>query len=234
MTFFAATYAMKRQLTSFLLLLSVLGFFTKAVADDRWETLRAINWVENPTNHTRIGRHGELGPYQFRPATWRMHTRMPFRMAAEREAADEVAVQHYEWIKRSLQKAGVDATPFNIAMAWNTGVDNVLNGRAPTVSYNYAERVTNLVQTFKQQGRVAYAAKAPARVLSLPAPVITMDKPLVSFAALETAPSIAIALPPPPEEPVVHTLRDPAPEPDEPVFSFTTTATLAPRLTLMN
>lgn len=233
MPFFAATYAMKRQLTSFLLLVSALGFLTRAVADDRWETLRAINWVENPTNHARIGRHGELGPYQFRPATWRMHTRKPFRMAAERSAADEVAVQHYEWIKRSLRKAGVDATPFNIAMAWNSGVDNVLNGRAPSVSYNYAERVTNLVQAIKQQGR-AYAAAAPVRSLPPAATVITMDKPLVSFANLEIAPTVAIALPPPPEEPVVRTLREPAPAADEPLFSFTTTATLAPRLTLLN
>ena len=137
---------MNRLLTQILLLVFVLTFTMKAGADDRWETLRAINWVENPTNHTRMGRFGELGPYQFRPTTWRMHTKRPFSQATQREAADEVAVMHYEWIKQALEKAGVDASPFNIAMAWNSGVNNVLNGRVPGVTYNYAERVTNLVR----------------------------------------------------------------------------------------
>jgi hypothetical protein len=113
--------------------------------------LRAINWVENPTNQTQVGRFGELGPYQFRPATWRMHTDKPFSMAVQRATADEVAVKHYEWLKSMLEKAGVEPSAFNIAMAWNCGLDAVLNGHIPGASYDYAQRVTNLVQTFKQQ-----------------------------------------------------------------------------------
>jgi hypothetical protein len=217
----------------FLLLVSVLGLATQAAADDRWETLRAINWVENPTNHTRMGRFGELGPYQFRPATWRMHTKKPFRLAIDREASDEVAVLHYEWIKRSLEKAGVAATPFNIAMAWNSGVDNVLNGRAPEASYSYAERVANLVQTFKRQNRAAAYASASRPAPRIVPAVITMEKPLVSFAMLPAAPRVEIALPPPPEEPVVHTSREPAPVEVGPMFTLTTTATLTPRFSLM-
>lgn len=125
----------------------------EVAASDRWETLRAINWVENPTNHGRPGRHGELGPYQFRPATWRMHTERPFVQAVQRAAADEVAVKHYDWIKRSLERNSVDPTPFNIALAWNCGVSAVLSGRAPSVSYRYAKRVTNLVDTLKQRSQ---------------------------------------------------------------------------------
>ena len=142
---------MKRHLFKFLLLVCTLGFTAVAGAADRWETLRAINWVENPTNQTHVGRFGELGPYQFRPATWRMHTDKPFRLAIDRSAADEVAVKHYEWIKRTFEQAGVEPSVFNIAMAWNCGVEAVLSGRAPTVSYNYAERVANLVQTLKER-----------------------------------------------------------------------------------
>jgi hypothetical protein len=134
-------------------MVTLLGFTISAEASDRWETLRAINWVENPTNQTAVGRFGELGPYQFRPATWRMHTDKPFRLAIQRDVADEVAVKHYEWIKRTLEQHGVDASVFNIAMAWNCGVDAVLNGRAPSVSYNYAERVSNLVETLKVRPR---------------------------------------------------------------------------------
>jgi hypothetical protein len=154
---------MQRLLTKILLLVTLLGFTNVAGASDRWETLRAINWVENPTNQTAVGRFGELGPYQFRPGTWRMHTDKPFRLAVSKPVADEIAVKHYEWIKRTLEQRGVDANVFNIAMAWNCGVEAVLSGRAPTVSYHYAERVTNLVETFKQRVRpVVVEDKLPA------------------------------------------------------------------------
>lgn len=223
---------MKRLLTTILLLVSALAFTTKAMADDRWETLRAINWVENPTNHTRTGRFGELGPYQFRPATWRMHTKKPFRQAVERESADEIAVKHYEWIKRTLEQGGVDATAFNIAMAWNSGVDNVLNGRVPAVSYDYATRVTNLVQTFKHHrapAAVAVASQAPVR----PQPAaISLESPVVAFAVTHNGPKFEIVVPPPPAELVVYTDREPLPVQPDHVFTFTTAATLTPRFSL--
>src|SRR3954462_10516774 len=132
---------MKQHLIKLLLLVTALGFTNAAWASDRWETLRAINWVEHPTNQTQVARFGELRPYQFRPATWRMHTQKPFRQAIQREVAAEVAVKHYEWIKRSFEQAGVEPTAFNIAMAWNCGAEAVITGRVPTVSYQYAERV---------------------------------------------------------------------------------------------
>jgi hypothetical protein len=232
MTFVRATYAMKRQLTTMLLLVSAFGFTTEIAADDRWETLRAINWVENPTNHTRAGRFGELGPYQFRSGTWRMHTKRPFRQAIEREAADEVAVAHYEWIKRKLEQGGVDATPFNIAMAWNSGVENVLRSRVPAVSYDYATRVTNLVQRFKQrvpEPATMVAATAPAPVTRSP---ILLESPVVNFAVAHNAPKFELVLPPPPEDPVVYTDRESEPLEDTHAFTFTTAATLAPRFRL--
>ena len=146
--------SMKKQLASLLLIITTVFAFTiKAEASDRWETLRAINWVENPTNQTKVGRFGELGPYQFRPATWRMHTDKPFCLAIQREEADAVAVKHYEWIKHAFEEAGVEVNAFNIALAWNSGVDAVLSGRSPSSSYNYAERVTNLVETFRDGRR---------------------------------------------------------------------------------
>lgn len=146
MIFVAAIKAMKIPSSKFLILATIFAFTIKAKAGDRWETLRAINLVENPTNQTHVGRFGELGPYQFRPATWRMHTDKPFRLAVQREAADEVAVKHYNWIKRSLEQANVHASAFNIAMAWNCGLETVLRGRAPAASYDYAQRVANLIE----------------------------------------------------------------------------------------
>jgi hypothetical protein len=222
---------MKKLLTQMLLLVFVLTLSSKAWADDRWETLRAINWVENPTNHTRMGRFGELGPYQFRPGTWRMHTRKPFQMAIQREAADEVAVKHYEWIKRNLEKAGVDASPFNIAMAWNTGVDNVITGHAPSVSYNYAERVVNLVQSFHRQARETAIAKAEKPAASAKVVAVSLTQPVLRFSVVPDAPKFAVVVPPPAPDPVVFTDRVPVPE--KPLFTFTTTAALTPQFNLL-
>ena len=125
-----------------------------AAASERWETLEAIHWVENPRDSTRIGPRGELGPYQFRPATWGMYTQEPFALAADRERADEVAVQHYEWIRRGLLSAGITPTPYRIALAWNAGLDPVIHNRVPAAACAYAEQVANLVFSMQAQ-RVA-------------------------------------------------------------------------------
>jgi hypothetical protein len=80
-----------------------------------------------------------------------MHTKKPFELAAQREHADEVAVQHYEWLKRGLQSAGIEPTPFNIALAWNAGLDQVINDRVPPAAYAYAEQVANLAASLKAE-----------------------------------------------------------------------------------
>jgi hypothetical protein len=138
---------MKQLHTSLLVVLfGVLASISSAA--DRWETLKAINMVENPTNHTGYGSRGELGPYQFRSSTWRAYTKQPFTMANDRKLADQVAVKHYEWLKKRLHDAGIDANSYNIAMAWNCGITAVINGRIPLQSYHYAERVKNLVEVY--------------------------------------------------------------------------------------
>gem|GEM_PF-5701667 len=75
-------------------------------AGQRWETLQAIHWVENPTNTLRPGPCGELGAYQFRPQTWQMHTSQPFSAALDRQCSDEVAVRHYEWLESEVGTCG--------------------------------------------------------------------------------------------------------------------------------
>lgn len=196
MTFFPLSAMNRHLIKSVLLVSSILGFTIVARASDRWETLRAINWVENPTNQTTVGRFGELGPYQFRPMTWRMHTQKPFRQAIQRDVADEVAVRHYEWIKKSFEQAGVEPTVFNIAMAWNCGVNAVIAGRAPAVSYHYAQRVSNLVETLKQRT----SAEADVDIESTSAPVVA-DQPeievrndaQVRFRVLQDTPRFVLA-----------------------------------------
>jgi hypothetical protein len=148
------------------MLAAVLSGGGPALASERWETLQAINWVENPYNSPKAGPGGELGPYQFRPATWRMYTRKPFALAVERQHSDDVAVRHYEWIKRSLLSSGIDPTPFYIALAWNAGLGKVVNGRVPASAYEYASQVTNLVGVLKARQLAAAVALGTAGPLA--------------------------------------------------------------------
>lgn len=129
----------------FVLIAFVLFASGRLFGSDRWETLQAIHWVENPRNSPKPGPHGELGPYQFRERTWRMHTDMPFSLAIQREHADKVAVIHYEWLRRGLERNGIAPTPYNIAMAWNAGLSAVVNGRIGSRTRTYAQQVENLV-----------------------------------------------------------------------------------------
>lgn len=140
-----------------LVFLAAVFLAPAAVAADRAQVLRAIHQVENPTNVTRPGLHGELGSYQFRRGTWKMHTNEPFSRANEPALADEVAAIHYEWIKRGLIRAGLEPSVFNIAMAWNGGLSAVISRRAPASSHRYATRVANLVTEAERRPIVAAA-----------------------------------------------------------------------------
>lgn len=124
------------------LLLSVAPIF----ASERSATLEAIHSVENPRDLTRPGPAGELGAYQFRERTWRMHTTEAFTMALDRQASDVVAVKHYDFLKRQLERAGIAATPYRIALAWNGGLSAALRNRAPAAARDYAQRVAHLAR----------------------------------------------------------------------------------------
>ncbi len=119
-----------------------------ALAASRWATLEAIHTLENPRNLPRPGAHGELGAYQFRSTTWRMHTTTPFSRALDRQVSDVVAVQHYEWLRKNLEAARIPATTYNIALAWNSGLGSVTSGRAPARAHDYAQRASNLAAGF--------------------------------------------------------------------------------------
>lgn len=140
------TVRLKSRVLIPLVALLGLGAVVEARAVGRAETLQAIRAVENPHDTVRPGKYGELGPYQFRPATWRMHTRVPFAQALNRETAEVVAVRHYEWLKRGLIRNGLRPNPYNIALAWNGGLSATVRGRASAASHDYATRVNNLAQ----------------------------------------------------------------------------------------
>ena len=130
------------------LLFVAVASTASAHASSRWATLEAIHKLENPRNLSKPGRHGELGAYQFRVSTWRMHTSTPFQRALDRETSDAIAVKHYEWLKRGLEGARVPASPYNIALAWNGGLAAVISGRSPRIAHDYAQRAANLAAAF--------------------------------------------------------------------------------------
>lgn len=145
----------RRALSCIAALVLLVVSVPRAEAASRWATLEAIHKLENPNNLTRPGRHGELGAYQFRATTWRMHTSIPFRQALDRKTSDIVAVQHYEYIKRRLENAGIAVSPYHIALAWNGGVGAVIAGKAPAAAHHYAERAVNLASTYDHRRLVA-------------------------------------------------------------------------------
>lgn len=126
-------------------------------AAGRWATLEAIHQIENPKEVSRPGTHGELGAYQFRETTWRMHSKEPFRRALDRAQSDLVAVRHYEWLKKGLEQAGVPITPYNIALAWNGGLETAVLGRSVAASHDYARRAETLAVVFEQRRNTAVA-----------------------------------------------------------------------------
>ncbi len=121
-----------------------------ALASERWATLEAIHQLENPGNTDLPGALGELGPYQFREGTWKMHTAAPFSRALDRRSSDAVAVKHYEWIKAELERRGIAATPYRIALAWNGGIRAVFVDHPPAVAVDYASRAANLAAYFEK------------------------------------------------------------------------------------
>lgn len=112
------------------------------------DVLYAIRQVESGDRYfdCPIGRHGEQGPYQFRREVWRQYTRAPFRQART-GLADTVALRHYSWLLQELQRGGLEPTVWQVAAAWNGGVEAVLSGRLAPATRDYANRVVNIVES---------------------------------------------------------------------------------------
>jgi hypothetical protein len=135
-------------------LASAFLFPSQARASERWATLEAIHQLENPQNSPEPGTCGELGAYQFREDTWKMHTSAPFIRALDRRSSDAVAVKHYEWIKGEIESRGMIATPFRIALAWNGGINAVFVEHPPAAAVDYASRAANLAQYLEKSEMV--------------------------------------------------------------------------------
>lgn len=139
------------------------------VSDD--VLLAAIAEVETGNNSATIGRSGERTRLQIAPETWVRFSRLPHSAAAaNREETDRVARAYLASIRTRLKSRGLPLTPFFIAAAWNVGPGWKT---LPSCTVAYAERVANLVQTYRaEQAEVVQRASVKAvpmiAVLDLP------------------------------------------------------------------
>ncbi len=141
---------------------------TAAASTDRAATLAAIRLIENPRNVSRPGPGGELGPWQFKAETWRMHSTRPFTDALDRDEALRVAGRHYDWICRGLAKARLPQDAYHVALAWNSGLGAVIRREAPSRAHRYAERAANLAETLRQGPLLASTDGSPPAMAHVP------------------------------------------------------------------
>ena len=141
---------------------------TVAASPDRAATLEAIRLIENPRNVSRPGPGGELGPWQFKAETWRMHSTRPFTDALDRDEALRVAGRHYDWICRGLAKARLPQAAYHVALAWNSGLGAVIRREAPSRAHRYAERAANLAETLRQGPLLASTDGSPPAMAHVP------------------------------------------------------------------
>ena len=144
---------LRAPLLAWVMPFAVVSFLLAAAparASERWATLEAIHQLENPRDTEEPGSFGELGAYQFREQTWRMHTQAPFSRALDRRSSDAVAVKHYDWIKAEIERRGLVATPYRIALAWNGGIKAVLDKMPPAAAAGYAARASNIAEELEK------------------------------------------------------------------------------------
>jgi len=148
--------------------------------------LSGIRIVETQDQlHPPRGKLGERGPYQFRRSTWRMHTSSSFELAENREVANTIAKRHYAWIEAQLRANGIDSSPYNVALAWNAGVNAVIRGAAPAVAHDYASRVINVASAILDEA----PKPQPALMIATEETPVQPEKPAAPAASPEPVPA---------------------------------------------
>lgn len=156
--------------------------------------IRTVETQDKP--YPPRGKLGERGSYQFRRSTWRLHTSSSFDLAENREVANTVAKRHYAWIEAQLKANGLDPSPYNVALAWNAGVNAVIRGKAPNVAHDYAARVVNIASTVSEYKAPEPTPPKPAwsaPVLVMEEASTTPESPVTTSIASTAAPASAPA-----------------------------------------
>lgn len=113
-----------------------VGFQSEVIDVDRF--LVAIALAKNAPAGL-LGNYDDIGPYHM---TYRVFVR--YKGTQLERARGHLAV-----ILRQLEWRGVAPNPFNAALCWETGHLEIVNGRAPCASYQYALRVRAIYERKK-------------------------------------------------------------------------------------
>lgn len=93
----------------------------------------------------RPGPAGETGRWQLTPAV-RKDRGAWLRARGEAVTDENIAIAQVIWLQNELQRNGKLPVEFNIALAWNAGLERSISGHAPTRASEFAARVTYLTQ----------------------------------------------------------------------------------------
>lgn len=100
----------------------------------------ALACIETPHGvPEQPGPAGETGRWQLTPAV-RADRGAELRARGEVVTDEALAEAQVLWLQRELQRRGAAPLLFNVALAWNCGLDRTLSGQAPERSYDFARR----------------------------------------------------------------------------------------------
>ena len=96
----------------------------------------------------KIGALGERSAWQISPHVWSAYSRSPFMRASyDAKLGLTVATAHLHWLHLALERYGLAATPYNLALAWNAGLSATLSGKVPAGAHDYAARFVALYES---------------------------------------------------------------------------------------
>lgn len=114
----------------------------------------ALAAVETPHGvPAAAGPAGETGRWQLTEAVRRDRGA---ELAARGEPVTDaaLALAQVEWLQRELASHGAAPLLFNVALAWNCGLAQTLQGRAPERSFDFARRVLVLTTEMENERRL--------------------------------------------------------------------------------
>lgn len=123
--------------------------------------LRCIAEVETGNDDTKVGPKGERSRYQITEAVYRQHFGFPVYSACSEfshrtfcvgDVAHDCALRHVRWLDSTIPRLSPmerDWREYVLAWAWHGGRDSWIRNLNPHKNNNYAVRVTNLYNVYR-------------------------------------------------------------------------------------
>jgi hypothetical protein len=113
----------------------------------------ALACVETPHGvPVEPGPAGETGRWQLTPAV-RADRGAELLVRGVPVTDEALATAQVEWLLQQLQRRGAAPLLFNVALAWNCGLDRTLSGKAPERSFDFARRTLTVLAELENEKR---------------------------------------------------------------------------------